>query len=96
MIIVIYILYLFAVFIALVHSDTGVDLVFMLDGTVNNQIFGWMKNFVRDFVSQLDVDNGQYRVGAMTYTDRPSAQFQLNRYNFQDEVSPDFYDYRNA
>ena len=61
--------------------------MFMLDGTVNDQIFGWMKNFVRSFASQIDVDGGEYRVGAMTFTSRPSVQFHLNRYNFQDEVS---------
>ena len=69
------------------YRDTGTDLVFMLDGTVNDQIFGWMKNFVRSFASQIDVDGGEYRVGAMTFTSRPSVQFHLNRYNFQDEVS---------
>ena len=67
-------------------SETGTDLVFMLDGTVNEETFGWMKNFVRNFASQLPVDDGEYRVGAMAFTSRPSVQFHLNRYNFQDEV----------
>ena len=70
-----------------VYSETGIDLIFMLDGAVNNRIYGWMKNFVRNFASQLPVDTGEYRVGAMTYTTSPNGQFQLNRYNFQDEVS---------
>ena len=68
-------------------SDTGYDLIFMLDGTANNRVFNWMKNFVRNYASQLPVDSGQYRVGAMTYTNRPNGQFQLNQYNTQNEVS---------
>ena len=68
-------------------SDTGYDLIFMLDGTVNNRVFNWMKNFVRNYASQLPIDSGEYRVGAMTYANRPNGQFQLNQYNFQDEVS---------
>ena len=59
----------------------------MLDGTVNNRVFTWMKNFVRNYARQLPVDSGQYRVGAMTYTNRPNGQFQLNQYNTQNEVS---------
>ncbi|KAK7502428.1 hypothetical protein BaRGS_00006381, partial [Batillaria attramentaria] len=69
-----------------VYRDTGIDMIFMLDSTVNDQIFGWMKNFVRRFASELNVDNGEYRIGAMTFTSRPNVQFHLNRYNFQDEV----------
>ena len=59
----------------------------MLDGTVNNQVFDWMKNFIRNYASQLPIDSGEYRVGAMTYANTPDGQFQLNQYNFQDEVS---------
>ena len=68
-------------------SDRGYDLIFMLDGTVNNRVFTWMKNFVRNYASQLPIDSGEYRVGAMTYANTPDGQFQLNQYNFQNEVS---------
>jgi hypothetical protein len=61
-------------------------MVFMLDDTVNDQIFGWMKDFVSRFAGQLNVDGGEYRIGAMTFTTSPQVQFHLNRYNFQDEV----------
>ena len=64
-------------------------MIFMLDGAVNNEIFSWMKNFVRNFAGQLNVDNGEYRIGAMTFARRPSVQFHLNKFNFQDEVSLD-------
>lgn len=69
-----------------VIKDTGTDLVFMLDSNVNEQIFGWMKTFVKRFAGQVDIDNGTYRVGSMTFESRPSVGFHLNRYNFQDEV----------
>ncbi|XP_025106489.1 collagen alpha-3(VI) chain-like isoform X11 [Pomacea canaliculata] len=68
------------------YKDTGTDLVFMLDSSVNDQIFGWMKNFVRRFAGQVPVDDGDYRIGAMTFSNSPSVQFHLNRYHFQDEV----------
>ena len=76
-----------AVFSFSVVRDTGYDLIFMLDGTVNNRVFTWMKNFVRNYASQLPIDSGEYRVGAMTYANTPDGQFQLNQYNLRNEVS---------
>uniref|UniRef100_A0A0B7ART5 Collagen alpha-3(VI) chain n=2 Tax=Arion vulgaris TaxID=1028688 RepID=A0A0B7ART5_9EUPU len=68
------------------YSENGTDLVFMLDSSVDNRIFGWMKSFIKDFTAQLAIDSGEWRVGGMTFDSRSRADFHLNRYNFQDEV----------
>lgn len=60
-------------------KDTGIDVVFMMDATVNNQIFGWMKKFVRDFIIDADVESGEWRVGGMTFGQRTKTEFNLNR-----------------
>jgi hypothetical protein len=52
----------------------------MLDSSVDDRIFGWMKSFVRDFVLQLDIDSGQWRVGGLTFDSRSRADFYLNRF----------------
>ena len=68
------------------HKDTGYDVVFMLDGTVDNRRFAWMRDFVKDYASQMDIDSGDYRVGAMTYTTSPTLGFNINDHNFQSDV----------
>ncbi|CAG5124867.1 unnamed protein product, partial [Candidula unifasciata] len=60
------------------YSETGTDVVFILDSSVDNRIFDWMKTFVKDFVLQLDVDSGRWKVGALTFDSRARAVFHLN------------------
>ena len=66
--------------------DTGYDVIFMLDGTVNQQIFGWMTGFVRNFASEMEIDTGEYRVGGMTFTRSPRVAWNLNDYGYEDDV----------
>lgn len=58
----------------------------MLDSSVNDETFDWMKTFVTDFTEQIDIDTGDWRVGSMTFDSRSRPSFQLNRYNFKDEI----------
>ena len=58
----------------------------MLDGTVNNRIFKWMTDFTKNYASQMNIDSGDYRVGAMTYTRSPNLGFNINEYDFQSDV----------
>ncbi|XP_041374199.1 uncharacterized protein LOC121387240 [Gigantopelta aegis] len=69
-----------------VYKDSGYDIVFMLDGTVDNRIFKWMTDFTKNYASQMDIDSGDYRVGAMTYTRSQNLGFNINEYNFQSDV----------
>uniref|UniRef100_A0A0B7BC59 Uncharacterized protein n=1 Tax=Arion vulgaris TaxID=1028688 RepID=A0A0B7BC59_9EUPU len=58
----------------------------MLDSLVNTRTFEQMKSFVKDFVLQLDINSGQWRVGGLTFDFRARADFHLNRYNFKSEI----------
>ena len=58
----------------------------MLDGTADSRIFRWMTDFTKNYVSQMDIDSGDYRVGAMTYTRSPNLGFKINEYDFQSDV----------
>lgn len=51
----------------------------MLDSSVDDQSFGWMKSFVKDFASEVEIDSGDWRVGGMTFDSRARADFHLNR-----------------
>ncbi|XP_046556006.1 collagen alpha-3(VI) chain-like [Haliotis rubra] len=68
------------------YSDTGYDIIFMFDGTVNNRYFGWMQNFAHNFASQMDIDSGEFRVGAMTFNRGQNLVFNLNDNGWQSEV----------
>jgi hypothetical protein len=75
-----------------IDKATGFDVIFMLDATVPDDIFDWMDTFTQDFVRQIDVDSGDWRVGAMTFGTKGKMDpyFQLNRYGFNDEVVDGF------
>ncbi|CAL1548257.1 unnamed protein product, partial [Lymnaea stagnalis] len=59
-----------------------VDLVFVLDSSsgVGEANFKEMLNFVTDFLFFAFVDNGNFRVGVMTYGDDAYVQFQMSQY----------------
>lgn len=61
------------------QSETGTDVVFMLDSSVDSNTFDWMKSIAKDFLLQADVDSGQWRVGGLTFDSRARPDFQLNR-----------------
>ncbi len=68
------------------YSDTGYDVVFMFDGSASNKHFSWMKGFAHNFASQMDIDSGVFRVGAMSFDQGQNLAFHLNENGFQSEV----------
>ena len=59
-------------------QDTGYDVVFLLDATVDRAAFDWMKSYVNDMAGAFDMTSGEYRVGAMTYGSDVISEFPLN------------------
>ena len=57
------------------------DLVFILDasGSVDQDNFQRMKDFVASLVSAIDVDGGVARIGLMTFADKADVMFHLNK-----------------
>lgn len=73
------------------YKETGYDVIFMLDGTVNDRTFTWMTDLVKNMANEVSdqVNDGTYRLGGMTFTRSPDVGFQLDDYGFSD-------DYQNA
>lgn len=60
-------------------KDTGFDLIIMLDSAVTPSQFEILKSFARRFMQEVDVDGGDWRIGVMTFDNRPRTYFNLNR-----------------
>nr|XP_046254479.1 collagen alpha-6(VI) chain-like isoform X2 [Scatophagus argus] len=59
------------------------DIVFIVDesGSIGPSNFQLMRTFLHSTVSGLDVSSARVRVGIVTYSDGPTAQFYLNTFN---------------
>ena len=69
-------------------ADARIDLVFVLDAStsVTEPNFELMKDFVKDFLYEADIDNGNVRVGVIIYSTRDHVEFQMNTYSTKAEV----------
>ncbi|CAG5136834.1 unnamed protein product, partial [Candidula unifasciata] len=68
--------------------DARIDLVIVLDAStsVTEPNFLLMKNFVKDFLQDADIDGGNVRVGVIIYSTEDYVQFHLNTYRTSAEV----------
>jgi collagen type VI alpha len=57
--------------------------VFVLDssGSLGRDHFYHVLNFTYNIVDELDIDNGNYRVGVVTFSDSARLEFYLDRYS---------------
>lgn len=53
----------------------------VLDSSVDESTFNFMKKYAVGLVDKLNIDNEEYRIGAMRYSSYPDVQFNLNRYD---------------
>jgi len=60
-----------------------VDVVFVVDESesIGTDDFNLMKRFLYELVGYLDVDNGNMRVGLVTYSTSVTESFNLNNYS---------------
>ena len=60
-----------------------IDLVFVIDasGSIRNERFPVVLNFITSIVAQLDVHPDRTRVGAIWFSDTAGVQFNLNQYS---------------
>ena len=63
-------------------------MVFILDAStsVTEANFNLMKDFVKDFLLEADIDNGKVRVGLLMYSTEDYVQFYLNTYATKDDI----------
>ncbi|KAK3083543.1 hypothetical protein FSP39_025167 [Pinctada imbricata] len=66
--------------------DSGYDVVVVMDSSVPNEIFGWMKGFVRSITKSFNIDNEEYKVGLLRYSTNPDTQWQLSEYSKGSDV----------
>nr|SPP68597.1 vWFA1-like domain containing protein vWFBCS9 [Colubraria reticulata] len=64
------------------------DVTFILDssGSVGEENFGRMRNFIASAVRDLEVDNGFFRIAVITYSDSATVHFYLNTYSSKAEI----------
>uniref|UniRef100_A0A2C9LZH0 VWFA domain-containing protein n=1 Tax=Biomphalaria glabrata TaxID=6526 RepID=A0A2C9LZH0_BIOGL len=69
-------------------AEAKLDLVFVLDAStsVTEPNFELMKDFVKDFLLDADIDGGNVRVGVVIFSDADYVQFQLNAYDKKADV----------
>ena len=65
-----------------------VDLVFILDasGSIQAHNFNIMKQFVADFVEEIDVDTGGARIALISYSNNVRREFDLNTYDNRRDI----------
>lgn len=73
-------------FCIVAFSETGYDIIFMFDGTSSSDQFRWMKGFASSFVTQMAVDSGEFRFGAVVYGREQKLMFNLNTYGFSSDL----------
>ena len=64
------------------------DIVFVMDssGSVGEENFQRMKEFIKDILQQLNVVSCKYRIGLVKYGSSAFVQFHLNSYNTTAEL----------
>ena len=69
-------------------ADANIDLVFVLDAStsVTEPNFELMKDFVKDFLYEADIDSGNVRVGVIIYSTQNHIEFQMNTYKTKTDV----------
>lgn len=69
-------------------ADARIDLVFVLDAStsVTEPNYLLMKDFVKDFLDDADIDSGNVRVGVVIYSTADYIQFHLNEYKTKADI----------
>ncbi|XP_041101018.1 collagen alpha-6(VI) chain-like isoform X2 [Polyodon spathula] len=73
---------------AVCRSATLADIVFLVDesGSIGNQNFQQIRNFIRRTIDSLDVDPKKVRVGVVLYSDTPNVEFYLNTFSQKADI----------
>ena len=69
-------------------SQAKADLVFVLDasGSVTSNNFDLMKDFVKNFLSDADIDGGNVRVGMIVFSTEADVIFILDEYDTKADI----------
>ena len=69
-------------------GEARADLVFVLDAStsVTEPNFELMKDFVKEFLMEAAIDNGNVRVGMIIYSTEDHVEFQMNSFNSKRDV----------
>ena len=80
--------------------QASADLVFLLDssGSMSTSEFQQMKDFVKDFISDADVDGGNVRVAVNVFSKESNIEFNLNTHSSKADIlaAVDAIDYKGG
>lgn len=70
------------------HWPAKVDIAFVLDASKSLGLDNYekMKGFVKRLLDGTDIDNGDVRVGIVSYSTKANVEFMLNSYNTKADV----------
>lgn len=70
------------------HWPAKVDIAFVLDASKSLGVDNYekMKGFVKRLLDGADIDNGDVRVGIVSYSTKANVEFMLNSYNTKADV----------
>ncbi|CAH1788338.1 unnamed protein product [Owenia fusiformis] len=71
-----------------VTCNGQMDIVFVVDssGSIGEADFEKVTNFIQGLVDNLEITNGLYRIGLLTFADEGQVVFHLNDYNTRSEI----------
>lgn len=64
----------------------GQDIVVVMDSSVKPGRFRTFKTFVQRLAENLNIDSGEVRLGLVSYSTRPSLQWNLRDFNRKDQI----------
>jgi hypothetical protein len=64
----------------------GYDIVVVLDSSVKPELYDRMKDYTKDFVNQISVDDDEYRMGLLRFSSDADVQFDLKDYGNKEDI----------
>ncbi|XP_065931359.1 collagen alpha-4(VI) chain-like isoform X2 [Magallana gigas] len=65
---------------------TGYDVVLVLDSSVPQETYQFMKDYAKNLVNGFDVENEDYRIGLLRYSTDADIQFDLDKYSTREAL----------
>jgi len=74
--------------LVILECSAAADIIFVLDssGSVGQDNFYRVLNFTYEIIDGLDIDNGNFRVGVITFSDDSRIDIQLDEFDTKADI----------